>query len=50
MYLKGKRILYFDVNKTIYTIGIKKAFERNGAFVDFITYDEFHDKRHGKTI
>ncbi len=42
MMLNGKRVLYFDVNKTIYTEGIKKAFERNNASIDFITYDAFY--------
>ncbi len=50
MNLKGKRVLYFDANKTSLTEGIKKSFERNGTSIDFITYDEFNDKRHGQTI
>lgn len=45
MDLGGKKILYFDANRTIYTEGIRKAFERNCNSVDFFSYDEFYGKR-----
>jgi hypothetical protein len=45
MHLRGKRVLYLDVDKTIYTEGIKEAFERNENSVDFFTYNDFHGNR-----
>ncbi|SHJ12495.1 hypothetical protein SAMN05444280_11190 [Tangfeifania diversioriginum] len=44
MNLTKANILYFDANKTIYTRGIKEAFERSCNSVDFFSYDEFNRK------
>jgi hypothetical protein len=43
---RGKRLLYFDSSRTIYTTAIKDSFEKQGGVCDFYTFFDpsFYDK------